>query len=188
MKKLSLVIALGLAAISAQAATVSFQFQFPAPALTNTEINQSGALGLFDTNLGTLTDVELVLNSAMAGAITLSLGQSTTNRNISGTSTSDIFFTSSLAPLNAFLGAVSQNLSFTTGFINLAPGDSQTTSGLTDAESTALNAALALSSPASAHPVVVASTWVAPRFRALHLAEVVASQVVPKPVRPVAAR
>ena len=142
MKKLSLVIALGLAAISAQAATVSFQFQFPAPALTNTEINQSGVLGLFDTNLGTLTDVELVLNSAMAGAITLSLGPSTINRNISGTSTSDIFFTSSLAPLNAALGAVSQNLSFTTGFINLAPGDSQTTSGLTDAESTALNAAL----------------------------------------------
>lgn len=142
MKKLSLVIALGLAAISAQAATVSFQFQFPAPALTNTEINQSGALGLFDTNLGTLTDVELVLNSAMAGFITLSLGQSPGNQNVRATATSDIFFTSSLAPLNAALGAVSQNLSFTTGFINLAPFSSHTTSGLTDAESTTLNAAL----------------------------------------------
>ncbi len=121
---------------------MSFQFQFPAPALTNVEINQSGALGLFDTNLGTLTDVELVLNSAMAGAITMSLGASTGNQNVRGTSTSGIFFTSSLAPLNAALGSVSQFLSFTTGFINLAPGASQTTSGLTDAESTALNAAL----------------------------------------------
>lgn len=142
MKKLSLAIALGLAAIGAQAATVTSSFGFPNPSLSNTEINVSGALDLFNTNTGTLTDVSLTINSAMAGTITLSLGASTGNQNVRGTSTSDLFFTSTLAPLNAALGAVTQNLTFTTGFINLAPGGSQTVQGLTDSESTTLNAAL----------------------------------------------
>ncbi len=142
MKKLSLAIALGLAAIGAQAATVSFQFGFPAPALTNTEINVSGPLGLFDTNLGTLTDVDLTINSAMAGSITLTLGAANGNQNVRGTSSSDVSYTSTLAPLNAALGSVSQNLTFTTGLLNLAPGSSLTVTGFTDSESTSLNAAL----------------------------------------------
>ncbi len=142
MKKLSLAVALGLAALGAQAATVSFQFGFPAPALSNTEINVTGTLGLFNTNLGTLTDVELVINSAMAGTITVSLGASTGAQNVKGTSTSDVFFTSTLAPLNAGLAAVSQNLSFNTGFLLLNPGSSQTVQNLSDTESTTLNAAL----------------------------------------------
>lgn len=142
MKKLSLALALGLSAIGAQAATVSHQFGFPNPALTNTEINVSGVLGLFDTNMGTLTDVSLTINSAMQGTITLSLGAATGNQNVRGTSASDLFFTSTLAPLNVALGSVTQNMSFTTGFINLAPGTSTTVQNLADTETTTLNAAL----------------------------------------------
>ncbi len=90
MKKPALAIALGLVALGAQAATVSFQFGNPI-VQTPTEINQSGVLGLFDTNVGTLTDVELKLNSEMFGNISLFLGgQSTGPSSIQGTSTSDV--------------------------------------------------------------------------------------------------
>ena len=146
MKKLTAAIALGFAAVGAQAAMIMFQFGFPNPPLSNTEINVSGVLGLFDTNMGVLTDVELTINSAMSGTITLSLGASTGPQNVKGTSVSDLFFTSTLAPLNAALAppppAVSQNLSFDTGFILLQPGGSQTVQNLNDSESTTLNAAL----------------------------------------------
>ena len=144
MKKppLALSLALGLAALGAQAATVSYQFGFPNPPLSNTEITVSGALRLFDINTGTLTDVSLTINSAMQGTITLSLGAATGNQNVRGISSSDLLFTSSLAPLNAALGAVTHNLSFTTGFINLAPFTSTTVQNLADTETTPLNAAL----------------------------------------------
>ena len=66
MKKLSLAIALAFAAVGAQAATVSFNF---ANGLQTTEINQTGALGLFDSNLGTLTDVSLTVDGALETTI-----------------------------------------------------------------------------------------------------------------------
>lgn len=142
MKKLSLAIALGLVALGAQAATVSFQFGSPI-VQTPTEINQSGALGLFDTNLGTLTDVELKLNSEMSGTITLTLnGQATGAANIKGTSTSDVAWNTTLAPLSAALGVNTHSLSFNTGFQLLNPGATFVSGLLSDNEQTTLNAAL----------------------------------------------
>ncbi|MBK7675106.1 MAG: PEP-CTERM sorting domain-containing protein [Candidatus Accumulibacter sp.] len=130
MKRLSLfVAALGLAA-SAQAATVSFNFT---NVLQNTEINQSGLLGLFDSNLGTLTSATLRLTGEIAGDITVGLKQVASGPDdVKGTTISDMLISSTIAALNPFLE--DPNLQYTTGFVSLNPGASQTVTGLTDSE------------------------------------------------------
>jgi hypothetical protein len=141
MKKLSTAIALGLVALGAQAATVSFEFGNPL-VLANTEIDQSGNLGLFDTNLGTLTDVEIVLNTAMQGQITLTLGAASGPQSVRGTATSDISWNTTLGPLAGALAASTHSLNFTTGFQVLQPGGSFVSALLNDNEQTTLNAVL----------------------------------------------
>ena len=141
MKKLSLAIALAFAALGAQAATVSSTFT---NALSNTEINQTGTLNLFNTNLGTLTDVELTIDGAMRSTITLLLGASNGAQNVKGTAATDMNYTSTLAPLNAALASANPllSMSVTTGFQLLSPNTSYTSPPLNAASSVTLNAVL----------------------------------------------
>ena len=141
MKRLILALAALSAVGVAQSETVSFQYGLPI-VLTNTEINQTGSLGLFNTSLGTLTDISLTLESGMAGTIRLTLGASSGPTQIRGTSTSDIFWTSSIGALNAPLGGATQTLSFTTGFQLLQPNTAYNSDPLSDSETTNLNASL----------------------------------------------
>jgi hypothetical protein len=131
MKKLSLAIALAFAAVGAQAATTMSSFT---NALAVTEINQTGSLALFDTNLGTLTGAELSFDGAMETTITLT-NRATGAERVRATGNVDLFFTSTLAAVNGIVaGASPLSLTANTGFVTLASGATQAFGPLTDAQ------------------------------------------------------
>ena len=84
---------------SANAATVSFSYL---NGVQTTEINQTGALGLFDSNLGTLTGASIQVNGV---AVMSFSGNNTAAQSQRSTLTSsvELFWTSDLAALNGFL-------------------------------------------------------------------------------------
>ncbi len=86
---------------SAGAATVTFQYGLPV-ALATTEINQTGALGLFDSNLGTLTGASL---STFAEALFSFTGTNTAQQSQTArlTSSTEILWSSSLGSLSSLL-------------------------------------------------------------------------------------
>jgi hypothetical protein len=130
MKKFAFAIAAVALAASAQAATISFNF---ANALGPMEIAQTGSLGLFNSSLGTLTGVSFSYSAGISGDITLTYNaQATGNVNIRGTTTSDIFFTSTNSVINGLLNPVS--LTYNTGFQNMAPGATYVSPTLTDSD------------------------------------------------------
>ena len=90
MKKHLLALALIAATGAANAAVMSYNFS---NVEQTTEINQTGALGLFDSTLGTLTGVSLILNGSMTTTIDLS---HTSSGSASGRATGQVtldFFT-----------------------------------------------------------------------------------------------
>lgn len=139
IKQLALVAGAAMLALSAQAATVTYSFNNP---FQNTEISQSGTLGLFDSNLGTLTGASLLVDGALQGNITLTLGNSQTSSQVRGTADSDIGFNSSLAAIDAlFNGMADLSLSYTTGFQMLSPNTSYLSPLLSDSDSLSFNIA-----------------------------------------------
>jgi hypothetical protein len=137
MKRLSLLAASLALAASAQATTVSFNFSNP---FTNTDINQSGSLGKFDTNLGTLTGAVLTLSGALQGNITLTLGNATGSTGVKGTTDSAMDFSSSVAGISALLtGTPDIPLTYNTGVQTLAPNTSFTSGLLSSSGTDVLN-------------------------------------------------
>lgn len=139
MKKLSLAVALAFAAVGAQALTVSGgSFSNPQ---TTTEISQSGTLNLFDSSLGTLTDVELTISGALTTNITLS-NSAAQVQTVKADGTVNLFFTSTLPQLTAAFASPALVLAASTGFQNIAPGASMAFGPLVDSQMSTLNAAL----------------------------------------------
>ncbi len=140
MKRLSILAASLALAASAQAATVSYNFS---NAQATTEINQTGALGLFDSNLGTLTGVSLVYGGSVVSGITLTNNASGTE-TVEAVGTTSLRFTSTLAPLNGVVSTVANRvgLTVTTGEQDLAAGASRAFGPLNDAKTNTLDAAL----------------------------------------------
>ena len=103
MKRLSLLIASLLLAHSANAATVSFTYGFPV-SKSPAEISETGSLGLFDSNLGTLNAATLTL---FGGATFTFSGTntSTAQNSLNATLTAlvDISWSSSLAALSTYV-------------------------------------------------------------------------------------
>lgn len=131
---------LGLVALPSSATTVSYQFDRP---FQNTEISQSGTLGLFDSSLGTLTDVELSVDGTIQGTITLTLGNASGPQQVKGTSSSTMVYTSSLAPLSAVLAGTPMDLQYAYGFLLLNPNSSSTSSAtLSDTRTLTFNGPL----------------------------------------------
>jgi hypothetical protein len=90
-----------------------------------TEIFQTGALGLFDSNLGTLTGATLFLSGGILTDLTVSSFAVTTT-NIRVQVLSDLFFGSDLASVNALLASESVGLVFDTGLLSYAVGETRT--------------------------------------------------------------
>jgi hypothetical protein len=100
---MGLALAALLATAGAQASIVGFAVFLP---LQPAEINQTAGLGLFDTNLGTLTGVSLTLGGSNAATVRLSnIGAGTQAQTVVATSTTDLFWGSSLSSLDALLSA-----------------------------------------------------------------------------------
>jgi hypothetical protein len=109
MKKLTLGLVAGMIALGTQAATVSFSYGLPIVTST-TEIDQTGTLGLFNSNLGTLTGATITIygdarfnfsgtnNSIQAQTATIS-------------SSTDVFWDSSINAIDALLGPISMSAS-----------------------------------------------------------------------------
>ncbi len=140
MKRISILAASLALAASAQAATTVSSFS---NLLQVTEINQTGALNLFDTNLGTLTDVEIRYTGSMSTIITLT-NNAAGSEAVEAQGSVGLRFSSSLAGLNAIWAAPAPRLSLsvTTGEQNLNSGQTSSFGPLTDTESVTLNAAL----------------------------------------------
>jgi PEP-CTERM motif len=125
---LALLATMGMAA-GAQALPLSFEYGLPIVEST-TEINETGALGLFDSNLGTLTGAVLdIFGSATTDLAATNNAVTPTRANI--TSSSSIFWSSGLAPVGAFL-VDSIDLSMTTGFTAYTAGQTINFGSLTD--------------------------------------------------------
>lgn len=110
------------AAAGAQAATVSFQYGLPL-ALTTTEITQTGALGLFDSSLGTLTGATItVFGEAMFSFTGTNTAQQSQDAEIA--SNTKLTFTADLAALSPFL-TDPISLAATSGIQSFVPGVQQ---------------------------------------------------------------
>lgn len=121
-KKLGLLLgSVGLAA-SAQAATLTYQFSHANP-LETTEIAQQGTLSLFDSDLGTLMGATLTLTGAMSQALSIT-NMAAQAQTLVASTTIDLSFVSSLAPLNEHLsqGGPQVVLTASTGPLTLASG------------------------------------------------------------------
>lgn len=101
MKKLAFALVAAVAAVGVQASTVSFQYGLPI-ALSTTEINQTGNLGLFDSTLGTLTGATItVFGESVMSFTGFNHGAAATTAKL--TSTTDLAWTSSNAAVATFL-------------------------------------------------------------------------------------
>ena len=132
MKSIAILLAGSALAIGANAATVSFNFS---NAFQTTEINQTGNLGFFNSTLGTLTGVKLSFIGGNSTVLSLT-NNAANSQTTKATSTTDLFFGSSLSPLNALVTAANPvvSLSETTGFVTLASKASQSFGPLTDSK------------------------------------------------------
>ena len=143
MKKSAFALVAALAAFGAQAATVSFQYGLPV-VLSTTEINQTGALGLFDSTLGTLTGASI---EVFGEALFNFTGTNNANQSQRATLTSSttLFWTSSLGALNPFL-ADTIALSATSGSLVYAVGETKSFGPFPTASSNVDNLAAILAS------------------------------------------
>lgn len=122
MKKFIIAALIALGVVGAHASTVSFQYGLPI-AQSATEINQTGLLGLFDSNLGILTGATLTVEGAATFSFSgTNSGAQPQNANI--TSSVDLLWSSSLSAVNPFLGNIS--LSATSGPQPYAAGETRT--------------------------------------------------------------
>ena len=135
MKLLNILLAGSFMTVGAHAATISGG-SFTNP-LQTTEISQTGNLSLFNSTLGTLTGVSLTFTGANVTTITLK-NNATQSQTTKATSTTDLFFGSSIAALNGLISSSNPlvSLSETTGFVTLASGASQAFGPLSDGQST----------------------------------------------------
>lgn len=113
---------------SAIGQTLTTSSQYGIPIVENiTEIDETGHLALFDSNLGTLTAVILNLYGAGTTELTISnYSVSTVSARITGTS--NLFFSSGLTPLDSYLQSNNATvvLQFPTGTIQqFTPGETR---------------------------------------------------------------
>lgn len=136
-----------LALVSANAATVTYSFTNP---LSTTEINQTGSLSLFDSNLGTLTGASLTVTGNLESVVTFA-NSAAQNQRIRLISSSDVGLSSSLGAVHQLFNHSSDlSIATDTGLQTLAPGATYVSPLLTDQKilTANLNAALAaLSAP-----------------------------------------
>ncbi len=139
MKRLSIFAASVLLAASAQAALT---FSFP---LAKTEINQVGALDLFDSSTGTLTGATLSING-QAVFIYGATNNAAQSQIANLTSSTSLFWSSSLASVNALINAASINLSSSSGAQNYAAGQTRGFGPTADSNGFVYNLGAALAS------------------------------------------
>ena len=135
MKLLNILLAGSFMTVGAHAATISGG-SFTNP-LQTTEISQTGNLSLFNSTLGTLTGVMLTFTGANSTTLTLK-NNAANAQTVKASSTTDLFFGSSISALNGLITSSNPlvSLTETTGFQTLAAGASASFGPLTDSQST----------------------------------------------------
>ncbi len=143
MKSLSFLAASIALASSAQAATVTI---FSSNPQQTTNIHQSLNLGLFDSNLGTLTGASLTLGGSMLSTISLTNNASGAEA-VGATSIVNLVFGSSNGAVNTLIAGTPFNtLTVSTGVQTLAVGQTSTFGPLTASNSAILNLSSILAS------------------------------------------
>ena len=126
---------------TAYAQTLSFEFGIPVVEST-TEIDQSGNLGLFNSNLGTLTGASLELFGAGTTSGTLKLNDNAGSPDsLTATISSILSFNSGLAPLDAIVSLPANDvvLQFNVASSSFNIGQTKPYGPLTDSENITLN-------------------------------------------------
>lgn len=109
--------------LSAQSSEIlSFEYIRP---YQETEIFQTGLLGLFDSNLGTLTGATLFLSGGLLTDLSVSSFAANTTL-IQVEVTADLLFGSNLNSLNTLLAPETLGLAFDTGVLSYAVGQNRT--------------------------------------------------------------
>ena len=132
-----------LAIASANAATISYSFTNP---MSTTEINQTGSLALFDSQLGTLTGASLTVTGDLESIVTL-VNNAAQSQQAKVIGSSDVGLSSSLGVVDQLFNHSSDiSVSIDTGLQTLAPGATYTSPLLTDQKirTENLNTALAI--------------------------------------------
>lgn len=129
MKRLAILASAVALAASANAATVSYDFLYP---LSTTEINKTGNLGLFNSNLGTLTGASITVDGSAVFSFTgTNTAQQAQNANL--TSSTELFWSSSVVSLNPFL-TQTLDMSATSGALSYAVGQTISFGPITDSK------------------------------------------------------
>jgi len=129
-----------LSPIGVQAqSTQTQEFEYLRP-YEETEIFQTGALGLFDANLGTLTGATLFLSGGILTDLTVSNFALTTS-HVRVQVLSDLFFGSDLASVNALLASESLGVMFDTGTLSYEVGETRSFQNQTVGNEISLNLA-----------------------------------------------
>lgn len=112
------------------------------PAIT--EISHTGQLLKFDSNLGTLNSLSLVLNGQFNTTITL-FNHGGQSQNVTANSVGDLFFSSNIGVLDALINLVLPpiHMTVTTGLQSLGAGVTTAFGPLTDSDTFVLNSSLA---------------------------------------------
>jgi hypothetical protein len=133
MIRRSLVTAIAATAVvlsgTAQAAIIAFDFSNP---LELTELRQVGNLGLFDPSLGVLNSVVLTLSARNTTSLSLT-NTAAQDQEVRASVSTDLFFTSSLAGLDALLVNPVISLDNATGFVTIPSGSTASFGPLVDA-------------------------------------------------------
>lgn len=132
MKQLILAFAVATTAFGTQAGMVSFNYGSPI-VLSPSEINQTGSLGLFDSNLGTLTAARITVNGA-ATFLIQGTNFAEAARTASITGATNLAWDSSITALDAFLNDTI-DLSATSGFQTYGAGQALVFGPLGDSDS-----------------------------------------------------
>jgi hypothetical protein len=124
----------------ANADTITYSFPIN---LEPTEINQTGSLALFDTNLGTLTAASLTIDANLQSDISLT-NNSTQTQNFTLTTDMGVGISSTLPAVHQLFNHSSDlALDFTTGVVRLAP-DEVVSASLLDNKNLAIDLSPAL--------------------------------------------
>ena len=138
IKKFAAVAGASLLALTAQAGVVTQSFTVPSHITELVPAVDFGTFNKFDSTLGTLTGATLTLNGEAIFAFDAT-NTALQSQRASLTSATDLFFSSDLAGLNALLNPITIGMSYSTGALSYAAGETKSFGPANDSDSFALD-------------------------------------------------
>jgi len=133
IKKFAAVAGASLLALTAQAGVVTQSFTVPSHITELVPTVDFGTFDMFDSTLGTLTGATLMLNGQAIFAFNAT-NTSLQAQRANLTSATDLLFSSDLAALDALLNSITIGMSYSTGLLSYAAGETKSFGPVTDSD------------------------------------------------------